>query len=171
MNASAALRSFVAVALAFGLIAAGGAAPKFRLKPQGSSGPVVLAVIDIDRGYPNGESYCPPDMDWETEICLGADMVIHRGSIERRYGWSDNIDRKWQARKFKQIGAHAVRWVEGGRWVAVIEQTDADYWYIQWKLPIKAGRFCLTDAIIDHYRLEPLPGSRRQRDGARCYDA
>ncbi|MBN8843454.1 MAG: hypothetical protein J0H88_09420 [Sphingomonadales bacterium] len=171
MNPRTALRNLVAVALLIGLTAGGDDRPAFRLTPEGTSGPVVLALIDIDRGYPNGEFYCPPDTNWETDICLGADIVIHPGTIEKRFGWSDNVDRKWEANKFKQIGAHAVRWVEGGRWIAVIEQTDADYWYIQWKVPIEAGRFCLSDAMITHYRLEAPTGLRRKKDGARCFNA
>ena len=166
----AALRSLVAVALLAGLTA-GGNAPAFRLTPQGASGPVMLALIDIGRGYPNGDWYCPPDTNGEADICLGADIVIHRGVIERRYGWSDNLDPKWRASTFKQIGAHAVRWVEGGRWVAVIEQTDKDYWYVQWKAPIDRGRFCLPDAMIAHYKLQAPPELRRSESGARCYSA
>lgn len=168
MKASAALRSLVAVALAAGFIAAGDGAPKFRLTPQGSSGPVILALIETERGYPNGDWYCEPDPDPES-ICLGADIVIHPGAVVREYGRSANVDPRWRAAKFKQIGGHAVRWVEGGRWLAVIEQTDADYYYIQWKTDASSGRFCLPQTVIDHYRLEARPDFKLNEAGDHCY--
>lgn len=143
--------------------------PQFRLAPIGSSGPVVLALIDIERGYPNGDWYCPPDTNWEEEICLGASIVVHPGTIVRRYGGSENVDPEWRAAKFKQIGGHAVRWVEGGYWLAIIEQTDEDYYYIQWKTDASQGRFCLPQAVIDHYRVEAKPDFKLNDDGDRCY--
>lgn len=168
MSPAAGLRSLMVAGLFLALSAASDPAAKFRLTPSEDSGPVVLALIDLKRGYPNGDAYCPPDIDWETEICLGASIVIHRGRIERRYGWSDNVDHKWRARKFKEIGGHAVRRVEGGRWVAVIEQTDRDHWYVQWKAPIEHRRFCLPEAMVAHYQLK-APPSIGSQDGASCY--
>ena len=141
---------------------------RFSLHPEGSSGPVILALIETERGYPNGDWYCEPDPDPES-ICLGASIVIHPGSVVREYGGSANVDPVWRAAKFKQIGAHAVRWVEGGRWLAVIEQTDGDYYYIQWKTDASHGRFCLPQTVIDHYRLEARPDFKLNEAGDRCY--
>lgn len=143
--------------------------PQFRLTPEGSSGPVILALIETERGFPNGDYYCPPDIDWETEICHSASIVIHPGEVIRRYGASDNVDPKWRAAKFKQIGAHAVRWVEGGRWLAVIEQTDEDYYYIQWKADASRSRFCLPQSVIDHYKVQAKPDFKLNDAGERCY--
>lgn len=164
-----AARLLAATGLLVSLTAAGGAVPNFRLTPQGESGPVVLALIDLERGYPNGDYYCPPDIDWEKEICVGGDYFIHPGVIVRRYGWSDDADLKWRAGKFKDIGGHAARWAKGGRWVAVIEQTDGDYWYVQWKASVERGLFCMPDAMIEHYGLEAPLEKRRLADGTRCY--
>lgn len=141
---------------------------RFTLEPEGSSGPVILALIETERGYPNGDWYCEPDPDPES-ICLGASIVIHPGAVVREYGGSANVDPGWRAAKFKQIGAHAVRWVEGGRWLAVIEQTDADYYYIQWKTDAGNGRFCLPQMLIDHYRLQARPDFKLNEAGDRCY--
>lgn len=140
----------------------------FSLVPADGSGPVILALIEMDRGYPNGDWYCPPDPD-ENSICLGASIVIHPGTVLRRYGGSANVDPDWRATKFKQIGPHAARWVEGGRWLAVIEQTDEDYYYIQWKADASRGRFCMPAGMIEHYKLEAKPDFKLNDAGERCY--
>ncbi|HMO74246.1 MAG TPA: hypothetical protein PKD48_02810 [Sphingopyxis sp.] len=144
--------------------------PRFRLTPRSGSGPVILALIETERGYPNGDWYCPPEPEGAEEtICLGAAIVMHPGRVAHRYGGSDNVDPDWRASRFKAIGRHAVRWMEGGRWLAVIEQTDQDYYYVQWKVDARGNRFCLPQSVIDHYGIEAMPRFKLNRDGDRCY--
>ncbi len=144
--------------------------PQFHLTPKGESGPVILALIDLERGYPNGGWICPPESDdGEESICLGASIVMHSGRVGRRYGGSDNVDPGWRAARFKAIGGHAVRWVEGGRWLAIIEQTDENYYYVQWKTAAVRNRFCLPQTVIDRYNIEATPRFTLNRDGDRCY--
>lgn len=144
--------------------------PPFTLASRSEgSGPIALAEIRLKRGYPNGESWCPPDIDWETEICLGSSIVIAPGRVIRRLGASDDLDPQWNRRKFKYIGGHAIRWAEGGHWVAIIEQTDQDYWYVQWKAPIRDGRFCIHPRAAEFYGMASDLAYTSDDDGSRCY--
>ena len=144
--------------------------PNFTLAGRSDgSGPVALAEIRLKRGYPNGESWCPADIDWETEICLGSSIVMAKGRVIRRLGASDDLDPQWDRRKFKYIGGHAIRWAEGGHWVAVVEQTDQDYWFVQWKAPILDGRFCIHPSAAAFYGMASGLSHTTSEDGSRCY--
>lgn len=146
------------------------AAPPFMLAKHGKgSGPVVLAEIRTRRGYPNGEWWCPPDTDWETDICLGASIIIAPGKLIRRLGATPDADAIYERGKFKFIGGHAVRYVDGGHYVAAIEQTDEDYWYIQWQVPVEKGRFCISPDAIVHYGMTSELPATIDEDGGRCF--
>jgi hypothetical protein len=163
------IASFMALLAATSASAQGGRTYPYGLTAPEGSGPVLLAIIERGRGYPNGDSWCPPDTNWETDICLGASIVIARGRIVRILGASENVDPKWRSRKFKAIGGHAIRYMEGGRALAVIEQTDQDYYYVQWTTETKNNRFCLPQSMIDHYKLATDMRFAENKDGEHCY--
>lgn len=164
------LAAALAVLIPAQVLAQEASAPPFALQNPGKgSGPVVLAEIRLERGYPNGESWCPADTNWETDICLGADLVIHKGRVVRKLGADAGADPVYERDRFKQIGGHAVRYVGGGRRVAFIEQTDKDYWFMQWSAPVEKGRFCLPADAIEHFGVESDLAFTAGENGARCY--
>lgn len=145
-------------------------APPFVLARHGDgSGPVVLAEVRTRRGYANGEWWCPPDTNWETDICFGANIIFAPGKVQRRLGATPDADTGYARSKFKFIGGHAVRYVKGGHYVAAIEQTDEDYWYIQWQAPVEKGRFCISSQAAEHFGVTSDLPYTASEDGARCY--
>lgn len=121
-------------------------------------GRIVLAVVDHDRARPSGGYYCPPPGPGETEeeasICLGADFVegpatIVRYLSPRPEGWRDPGSRP----RVRFIGGHAVRYVDAGRQLAILEQTDKGYLWRSWSTAIDHGWACFPDTVVSSFRL------------------
>lgn len=139
--------------------------------PAGDSGwgPIVLAVIDQNRARPTGGSYCPPSDDPE-EICLDASIV--EGSSEtvrylsqRPEGWRD----PGRFPRVRFIGGHAVRWVDAGRQLAVLEQTNNGYLWRSWSTSVGSDEICLPSALIDRFRITARIPLSVGADGSRCF--
>lgn len=120
-------------------------------------GPIVLAVVDHGRARPSGGYYCPPlgpDEREEDNICLGASLVegpatVVRYLSPRPEGWRDPGPRP----RIGFIGGHAVRWVDAGRQLAILEQTDQGYLWRVWSTSVDRGWACFPDQIVSSFRL------------------
>lgn len=120
-------------------------------------GPLVLAVVDHDRATPSGGYWCPqpgPDESEDDYICLGASLVegpatIVRYLSPRPEGWRDPGPHL----RVRFIGGHAVRYVDAGRQVAILEQTDQGYLWRSWSTSVDNGRACFPDTIVSSFRL------------------
>jgi hypothetical protein len=137
-------------------------------------GPIVLAVVDHDRARPTGGYYCPPlgpDEREEDAICAGASLVegpadIVRYLSPRPDGWRDPGPRP----RIRFIGAHAVRWVDSGRQIAILEQTDKGYLWRVWSAGVDRGWACFPEQVVREFRLTSRLGLRARGDESHCVD-
>lgn len=135
-------------------------------------GPIILAVVDHDRARPSGGYYCPPpgpDEREEDYICLGADLVegpatVVRYLSPRPEGWRDPGPRP----RIRFIGGHAVRSVDAGRQLAILEQTDNGYLWRVWSTSVDRGWACFPDQIVSSFRLTSRLGLRARGDESNC---
>lgn len=143
-------------------------------RPDGGSwGPVVLAIVDHSRARPSGGYYCPPPEPGETEedeaICLGADFVEGPATIVRYLsprpdGWRDPGPRP----RVRFIGGHAVRYVDAGRQLAILEQTDQGYLWRAWSTRVVELWACFPDAVVSSFRLTSRLPFQTRGGAANC---
>jgi hypothetical protein len=124
---------------------------------------VYAAIIEIWplKGEYSG-SYWPPGCDEEGAICLGANVLIQKGGIERFVGAplsrADRRLRSAQGRdadgsyvRLRLIAGHARIRVPPGRYVAVLEPTDEGYVFVQWRGSLRGTRACFPRETLQHY--------------------
>ncbi|MGH6788008.1 MAG: hypothetical protein ACREBO_14365 [Novosphingobium sp.] len=131
-------------------------------------GPLRLVLVDHDRAYPDGDFYCPPDPD-EQSICLGADYV--RGPVRiARYLSPGSPDWRFPGRKpiVRFIGGHAVRFVDAGLKVELLEQTDSGYLWRVWAGEVERGWVCFPDNLIERFKLQPARGWTARGEEQNC---
>ena len=141
--------------------------------------PAIIDVWPLDGEYDG--YYCPPDPEGEF-ICLGASILIQKGSLLRLIGDSlsrsdprlataGRRDADGQYIRFRMIGGHAMRRIPAGRYLAVIEPTDQGYVYVQWRQPYSGGRACFPADVMAHYGTRlGLAGATAGADGETCVD-
>ena len=141
---------------------------------------VFAAIITIEPG--DGEYagyYCPPP-ESEDEICLGASILIQRGTIDRFLGnhpvstdprmkkaWRSDVDGSYY--RMKLIGRHAMRRFPAGRYLAILEPTDDDHIFVQWKYSFGDSKGCFPKYTVDHYASRiSFDRLKLREDGRRC---
>lgn len=135
-------------------------------------GPLVLAVIDHDRARPSGGYWCPPVGPEESEddyTCFGASLVegpatIIRYLSPRPEGWRDPGPRP----RVRFIGGHAVRYVDAGRQLAILEQTDGGYLWRAWSTDIDRGWACFPDEVVTSFHLTSRLGLQPRGQASNC---
>jgi predicted DNA-binding transcriptional regulator AlpA len=158
---------------ALGVLLAPGAAsaePFSLASPtEGQWGRLVLAVVDHGRARPTGGSYCPPP-EGPDEICLGASIV--QGSAEivrylspRPEGW------RYPGRfpQVRFIGGHAVRWVDAGVRLEILEQTAENYLWRVWSVPAGDDLVCLPRDLIARFRIRTSIRYRSRAGQENCF--
>jgi hypothetical protein len=123
--------------------------------------------------------YCQSDDD-ENSICLGASILIQRGSIERYIGARPDLKNPWIKAanladvdgsyvRLRMIAGHAQRRVSAGRYLAVVEPTDKGYYFLQWYEKVRETAGCFPKNVVEHYgaRLQ-LQQLKPDADGGRC---
>lgn len=141
--------------------------------------PAIIEIWPLDGEYDG--YYCPPDPEGD-DICLGASILIQKGSLSRLIGecisradprlqGAVRRDVDGQYMRFRMIGGHAARRIAAGRYLAVIEPTEQGYVYVQWRAPYSGGRACFPAELMAHYgdRLG-LAGAAASADGQTCVD-
>lgn len=136
---------------------------------DGTWGRLVLAVVDHGRAYPSGGYWCPDDEDADT-VCLGADLVEGPADIvaylsPRPAGWRDPGPRP----RVRFIGGHAVRWVDAGRRLAILEQTSGSYLWRVWSVPVERGWACIDPLIVQRFSLTTQLRFRRRGPSEHCF--
>jgi hypothetical protein len=154
------------------LLASGsaGAEPFSLTSPaEGQWGRLVLAVVDHNRALPTGGSYCPPP-EGPDEICLGASIV--QGSAEivrylspRPQGW------RYPGRfpQVRFIGGHAVRWVDTGMRLEILEQTAENYLWRVWSASVDDDLVCLPPALIARFQIRTSLRYRSRAGQENCF--
>jgi predicted DNA-binding transcriptional regulator AlpA len=149
---------------------AAGAEPFSLTSPaDGQWGRLVLAVVDHDRARPTGGSFCPPP-EGPDEICLGASIV--QGSAEilrylspRPEGWRD----PGRFPQVRFIGGHAVRWVDAGVRLEILEQTAENYLWRVWSASIEDDLVCLPQALVARFQIRTRIRYRARAGLANCF--
>lgn len=135
---------------------------------NGPWGALALIVLDRDRAYPSGGSFCPASDDVD-DICLGADLVEGPGEIVRYLaptteGWV----RQGRRQRFRFIGGHAVRHVDSVRSVAIVEQTEKGYRWVVWSAPLERGRACFPQDVVERFNIVPTRPFETVGDATHC---
>lgn len=168
------MRPWAALAALGALLMSGaaGAEPFTLSAPTGGSspwGPIVLAVVEHNRARPSGGYYCPPPVE-EDEICLGSAFV--QGSAEiirylsaRPAGW------RYPGRfpQVRFIGGHAVRWVDAGVQLAILEQTQSGYLWRVWATTARDDLVCLPPQIIERFQIRTRIRYRSHGGAENCF--
>jgi hypothetical protein len=158
---------------ALGVLLASGAAsaePFSLTSPaEGQWGRLVLAVVDHNRALPAGGSYCPPP-EGPDEICLGASIVqgsakIIRYLSPRPQGW------RYPGRfpQVRFIGGHAVRWVDTGVRLEILEQTAENYLWRVWSASVDDDLVCLPQALIARFQIRTSLRYRSRAGQENCF--
>ncbi len=129
-------------------------------RPSEGWGDVYLAEIVLPRGYPHPtEYYCPP-LDADTgqaseadSICIGGSIIYRDGRVRKLLAQDAKQPLAVGNIRVKDIGGHAVRWVGGGRFVALLERTGSGYFWVPYKVELKRGRACLSKAFIRNFAI------------------
>jgi hypothetical protein len=141
---------------------------------------VFAAIISIKPG--DGEYsgyYCAPFQD-ENDICLGASILIQRGSVDRYIGnLPDRRDPRLKSARrsdvdgayfrIKMIGGHAMRRIRPGRYLAIVEPTNDGYFFAQWYESYSETKGCFPEEVVDHYNKRlSFDRLKLREDGSRC---
>jgi hypothetical protein len=141
----------------------------FTIAPptEGTWGPIVLVVIEHRRAYPTGGYWCPPV---DEGMCLGASLVqgsarVVRYLSRRPEGWRD----PGPVPQVRFIGGHAVRWVDAGVRLAILEQTDGGYLWRAWSSPADRGWACFDPEVISGFQITSQLRLRARGESINCF--
>lgn len=165
----------LALVLAVGSVVHAAGPPKGKFvihQPLKSGwGPVALAIVSLEQGYPVPDTnYCPTEegADPAKQICLGASLADHRGHIVRLLAATPNFGNGKDMRRFRQIGTHAMREIDGGRLIAVLEKTDKGYFWMPWVAPLDHGTACLPSDLIATFAIQTSARNQPGEAGRIC---